>query len=102
MRNVVRNLLFIRSPLACRIVYNSFRSVNDGIDAMFIRCVSNKESNLSNEIKNTFVKRRMSQGNQRRMAETVIGRVFTFTIGNVKQLSFQSMLESAEKHLYDS
>ena len=32
--------------------------------------------------------------------------MFTFTIGNVKQLSFQSTLESAEKlvdrHLYDS
>jgi len=37
----------------------------------------------------------MSQVNQRRIvAET--GRVFTFTIGNVKQFSFQSTLESAE------
>ena len=39
----------------------------------------------------------MSQANQKRIVAVKNVQLFTFTIGNVKQLSFQSTFESAEK-----
>jgi len=47
----------------------------------------------------------MSEANQLRIVAETTGRVFTFTIGNVKQLSFKVRLKllriSADRPLYD-